>query len=79
MSHSRFLSILLLLSLKTLSTALPVSPAGEAGGRGPLTAAAEDDLITSLPGIPEGVAFRQFSGYIPVHSGRSLFYWFVGW
>jgi len=35
--------------------------------------------ITNLPGIPSGVKFRMFSGYVPVDSlaTRSLFYWFV--
>lgn len=33
--------------------------------------------IVDLPGIPSGVNFKMFSGYINVSSTRALFYWFV--
>ncbi|KAL5569288.1 hypothetical protein UlMin_025863 [Ulmus minor] len=35
------------------------------------------DRITELPGQPEGVDFRQYSGYVTVNkeAGRALFYW----
>ena len=36
------------------------------------------DEITDLPGLPSGVTFKMFSGYIPVNSEetRKLFYWY---
>jgi carboxypeptidase C (cathepsin A) len=77
----RFASCFLVLHFVSLllssCVALPVVATPWEGGERSLTAGAEADLITSLPGLPEGVSFRQFSGYITVHSGRSLFYWFV--
>jgi len=36
-----------------------------------------DDEITDLPGIPENINFKQFSGYLDAGRGRHLFYWFV--
>ncbi|XP_054156977.1 lysosomal protective protein-like [Oppia nitens] len=36
-----------------------------------------DDEITDLPGIPKGVTFKQYSGYLNASKGRHLFYWLV--
>ncbi|TMW85698.1 hypothetical protein EJD97_022693 [Solanum chilense] len=37
------------------------------------------ELITSLPGQPPNISFKQYSGYIVTNSqhGRALFYYFV--
>ncbi|CAH9127559.1 unnamed protein product, partial [Cuscuta epithymum] len=35
------------------------------------------DQISSLPGQPANVTFRQYSGYVEVRSQRALFYYFV--
>lgn len=37
------------------------------------------ELITSLPGQPPNIFFKQYSGYIVTNSqhGRALFYYFV--
>nr|GMD95674.1 serine carboxypeptidase-like 45 [Ipomoea batatas] len=37
------------------------------------------ELITSLPGQPSNITFKQYSGYIvtDAHHGRALFYYFV--
>ena len=38
----------------------------------------EDDLIRGLPGLPNGVAFDMYGGYVTIddHNGRALYYWF---
>ena len=45
------------------------------------TQAAQEDMITSLPGIDniENVGFNMFSGYLTVSekNGRHIFYWYV--
>jgi hypothetical protein len=48
--------------------------AGAQGGGGGVA-----DLVTSLPGQPAGVEFKQYAGYVTVSEahGRALFYWFV--
>jgi len=73
-----------LLALLASSNAIPTSLAkghvtssGHVAARRVLTPEAAADEIHDLPGIPEGATFRQFSGYIDVGKGRSLFYWFV--
>jgi hypothetical protein len=56
-----------------------------AGGAAAAAAAAQGggggvaDLVTSLPGQPAGVEFKQYAGYVTVSEahGRALFYWFV--
>ena len=37
------------------------------------------DEITELPGLPDDVNFRQFSGYVPLQENttKQMFYWFV--
>jgi len=39
--------------------------------------AAEDDLITSLPGLTNEVSFKQYSGYLDGLEGQHLHYWFA--
>ena len=39
--------------------------------------AAAADLITSLPGLPKGVKFKQYAGYVDIGGGKEIFYWFV--
>ena len=41
------------------------------------TALAAADEITHLPGLPQNVTFKQYSGYLDGGKGRHLFYWFV--
>ena len=41
------------------------------------TAAAQADMITSLPGLETLPPFAMFSGYLDVTSTKKLHYWFV--
>jgi hypothetical protein len=54
--------------------AVAAAEAGAQGGGGGVA-----DLVTSLPGQPAGVEFKQYAGYVTVSEehGRALFYWFV--
>ncbi|XP_042517447.1 serine carboxypeptidase-like 26 isoform X1 [Macadamia integrifolia] len=42
----------------------------------PLPETQQSDRITLLPGQPSNPPISHFSGYITVHPGRALFYWF---
>ncbi|XP_043710986.1 serine carboxypeptidase-like 26 isoform X2 [Telopea speciosissima] len=42
----------------------------------PLPETQQSDRITFLPGQPSNPPISHFSGYITVHPGRALFYWF---
>ncbi|KAK3025238.1 hypothetical protein RJ639_044586 [Escallonia herrerae] len=46
---------------------------------GPQNGLKDGDEIESLPGQPDGVDFKQYSGYVTVdpEAGRALFYYFV--
>jgi hypothetical protein len=56
------------------AAAAAAAGAGAQGGGGGVA-----DLVTSLPGQPAGVEFKQYAGYVTVSEahGRALFYWFV--
>jgi hypothetical protein len=56
------------------AAAAAAAEAGAQGGGGGVA-----DLVTSLPGQPAGVEFKQYAGYVTVSEehGRALFYWFV--
>ncbi len=56
------------------AAAAAAAAAGVEGGGGGVA-----DLVTSLPGQPAGVEFKQYAGYVTVSEahGRALFYWFV--
>ncbi|CAG2183169.1 unnamed protein product, partial [Oppiella nova] len=38
--------------------------------------AANEDLITDLPGLSTPINFKQYSGYLDASKGRHYFYWF---
>ncbi|CAG2176740.1 unnamed protein product, partial [Oppiella nova] len=38
--------------------------------------AANEDLITELPGLSKPINFKQYSGYLDASKGRHYFYWF---
>ena len=38
---------------------------------------ANEDEITSLPGLSQPIKFKQYSGYLNASKGRHHFYWFV--
>eukprot|EP00754_Rhynchopus_humris_P036350 Rhum_TRINITY_DN18492_c0_g1::Rhum_TRINITY_DN18492_c0_g1_i1::g.167437::m.167437/K16297/SCPL-II; serine carboxypeptidase-like clade II len=45
------------------------------GAASAITPEAAADEVTNLPGIPDGVNFKMYAGYIPVGSGKEIFYW----
>ena len=69
--EKRYLSLLAIVFAIAISSVLAKNPV-------PYSAAALENEIKDLPGVPSGVDFRMFSGYITVGSGtKALFYWFV--